>query len=458
MAGIFPFSQDGGLPPNPAQPNNPAQAFPPTTLPADTSALYYGNGCDVRLRPAVVNSLISEIAATSDRAMIPYRAASLQNLELAVRYLIQRGLARAGLLLEQTETNYAVILDPPLTGYNDLLTLTLVPQMISGETQNSGTVRVNVNNQGYVPLLRNDRAELKRGDLVDGIPLVVAHYDGAFYHIGLANSQVPISLTGTVDGWVRTDGNDVTGDGTANSPDKAFRTLAGAYTTIASKYAASSMLTIVLRLGIPGTYEGVAIGPFGGSVYIVGDLTNPTPYKIGARYWTHYTDCVLFQAVNGYVEGVHLIADHSSDVADWCNLRCSNSMAWAVACNFEWTMDTPGAFLRADYGGLCGFQQTLNFMGNGHNGWHGIYADTSALPGSGTLAPAILNFTNCAFTQGGYCAVNLGSIANNSVTVTQSGCTGPRYLVQDNSVIRAVGQTLPGNAAGVTMQNGVFVP
>jgi len=458
MAGIFPFSQDGGLPPNALQPNNPAQAFPPTVLPADTSALYYGNGCDVRLRPAVVNSLISEIAATSDRAMIPYRASSLQNLETAARYLIQRGLPRSGLMIEQTETNYAVLLDPPLTAYTDLLTLTLLPQMQSGATQNSSYVRVNVNSQGYVPLLRNDRYELKRGDLIDGIPLIVAYYDGAFYVVGFVNSQVPISLTGTVDGWVRTDGNDITGDGSANSPDKAFRTIAGAYNAIASRYAASSMLTMVIRIGIPGTYEGAAIGPFSGAVYIVGDLSNPTPYKIGARYWTHYSDCIEFQSIAGYIEGVHLLADHASDLNDWTSLRSYNASTWAVNCNFEMQFDVIGGFARADYGGLLSFQGPHNFYGNGHSMHYALFADTASLPGTGILGPATLNFANCVFIMGGFCAANLGSIANTSTTVTQSGCTGPRYNVQDNSVIRAVGQTLPGNANGTTSENGLFIP
>jgi len=99
MAGIFPFAQDGGLAPNPSQPNNPAQAFNPNPPPLDTVALYYGNGCDVRLRPAVVNSLISEIAATCQRAGLAYRASSLGNLQTAVAYMIQRGVHRATSLI-----------------------------------------------------------------------------------------------------------------------------------------------------------------------------------------------------------------------------------------------------------------------------------------------------------------------------------------------------------------------
>ena len=52
--------------------------------------------------------------------------------------------------------------------------------------------------------------------------------------------QVPLTATGAVDAWVRTDGNDATGDGTANSPDKAFRTIEGAWNAVGGRYAAGT--------------------------------------------------------------------------------------------------------------------------------------------------------------------------------------------------------------------------
>src|SRR5215472_6700511 len=100
MSGIFPQSQHGGLPPNPNDPNLPVQAFLPTIPPADTAALYYGNGCDVRLMPYVLNSIISEIASTVDRGEVAYRFSSLRNQELAIRYLIQRGMPMGGVMVQ----------------------------------------------------------------------------------------------------------------------------------------------------------------------------------------------------------------------------------------------------------------------------------------------------------------------------------------------------------------------
>jgi len=137
-----------------------------------------------------MNSLISEIAATADRAARPYNPASLTNLETAVRYLIQRGLARAALLLEQTQNHYTGVLDPAAAAYNDYMTISFVPQMSLGP-DNQGIVRINLNSLGYVPLLRNDGEEMQAGDLHTGIPFIAIYFKGAFHYAGLVNSQLP---------------------------------------------------------------------------------------------------------------------------------------------------------------------------------------------------------------------------------------------------------------------------
>ena len=182
--GIFPQQNDGGIAPNKEDLSNPTQAFPPSTPstePIDTSALYYGNGCGVKLRPHVMNSIISELAATMDRASVAYRVASLQNLETAIRYLIQRGLPRGERMYTQDAVNFTVTLDPPATHYNDYMTLTLVPHIPDGAQQNAGAVRINVNDLGYVPLRRNDGSEMQAGDLHHDRPLIAICVNCIFY-------------------------------------------------------------------------------------------------------------------------------------------------------------------------------------------------------------------------------------------------------------------------------------
>ncbi len=92
MSGIFPNTADGGLAPNATDTNNPSHAYDPNTEPLNTAALYYGNGCDVRLRPEVVNAIISELEGVVDIADRAYDHSKLNNLQVAARYLIQRGL------------------------------------------------------------------------------------------------------------------------------------------------------------------------------------------------------------------------------------------------------------------------------------------------------------------------------------------------------------------------------
>ena len=68
--------------------------------------------------------------------------------------------------------------------------------------------------------------------------------------------------------------------GTANSPDKAFRTIEGAWNAVGGRYAASPLFSINIRLGIPGNYERAYLGAYGGNVAIMGDPNNKSAYRI----------------------------------------------------------------------------------------------------------------------------------------------------------------------------------
>ena len=454
MSGIFPYSQDGGLPPNPGQPNNPAQAFPPTITPLDTSALYYGNGCDVRLRPHVVNSLISEIAATADRAQYPYRASSLQNLEFAVRYLIQRGLARGALLVQQTPFYYAAALDPPALAYNDFMTITFVPQMGAGDTQNQGYVRVALDSLPYVPLLRNDGQELQAADLRPGVPFIAAYYQGAFHVVGLSASQVPLILVGSVNFWIRPDGNDTTGDGTANSADRAFRTINGAWAAVGSRYAASPNATIILRLGVPGDYAYGNVGPCGSTLTLYGDPNNAAAYRVLSEEHTY--DTLTFRAVGCNslnLVGVNFVLQSSVPKANGAHciwiantsisldrvqftLEASNTNGFVVYTTLSSTLNTAIA-------------TTIRIVGNNNTIVDGLVSSyASQMPGAAQgPAPTLWHWENIHFSGAGYAAQLSSSITLGNHTVELINTVGPRYHAEDNSTI-STGQPYPGNAAG----------
>jgi len=461
MAGIFPYSQDGGLPPNPGQPNNPAQAFDPTIPPQDTSALYYGNGCDVRLRPAVVNSLISEIAATADRAGSPYKAASLQNLEFAVRYLIQRGLPRGALLVATNPFNFTVTLDPVPAAYTDLMTLTLVPALAPGDTQNQAYVRVNVNGLGSVPLLRNDGGELHAADLLQGKPLVATYYQGAFYLIGLAASQVPLVKIGGIDVWVRTDGNDATADGTTNTPDKAFRTIQAAWNSVGARYAATPLFSINIKLGIPGTYEGAAIGPFGGAIVVMGDINNRWNYRIS----TFDMGQGLYGAldVNGVTQfamyGITLLVDSPTNRI--ASLFVGQTLVGLYNVGFDVLYDNTQAALVSLMTSSSTQQGAydVTFRGNGHTIGGAIEVNGSQWGGSGDLNGCTLTTTDLNITIAYAISTKLSTIEFLQTTMQTTNVTGKQYAVDTNSLLIKHGLTVPGTIAGTvdTATGGVVV-
>ena len=456
MAGIFPLAQDGGIAPNPSQPNNPAQALAPNPPPLDTAALYYGNGCDVRLRPHVLNSIISEIAATCQRAGIAYRASSLDNLETAVAYMIQRGVHRGAALVEQTAFYYNAVLDPPVLAYNDCMTVTFVPIMQSGEVQNQSYVRISLNGLSYVPLLRNDHQEVHAGDLLPGSPFIAVYYQGAFFYAGLCSSQVPLVLVGSINFWVRPDGNDSTGDGTANTADKAFRTIAGCWAAVGARYAASPAAVINIRLGVPGDYVGATLGPFGSVLQLMGDPNNAAAYRI-----LNMTDdpngTVTIRPVgcnNIYLVGINLvIQDPVLRPNGVHGIWAANSSITIYNSQFTAEIDNTSAnYITANLStSLNTVPDTdIRMIGNNHTIGNGIsmcYASHFAGTGAGP-PPTRWYWENVHFAGAGYVTEMASTITLGNHTVTLSNTVGARYSAHHNSSITPP-SPYPGNAAGV---------
>jgi|GEM_PF-1915682 len=461
MTGIFPLPQDDGLPPNPAQPNNPAQAFDPTIPPVNTAALYYGYSCNARIRPPVPNSLISEIAATVDRAGRAYDPSSLQNLEFAIRYMIQRGLPRGALIVAQNPFNFTVTLDPVPPAYSDFMTLTLVPALAGTDTQNQGYVRVNVNGLGSVPLLRNDGGELHAADMLQGKPFIATYYQGAFYLVGLAASQVPLVKIGGIDVWVRTDGNDATGDGTTNTPDKAFRTIQAAWNSVGARFAATPLFAVNIKLGIPGTYEGAAIGPFGGAIFVTGDINNRWAYRIS----TFDIGQGLYASldVNGVTQfamfGITLLVDSPTNRI--ASLFVGQTLVGLYNVGFDVLYDNAQAALVSLMTSSSTQQGNydVTFRGNGHTIGGAIEVNGSEWGGSGDLRGCTLTTTDLNIAIAYAISTKLSTIEFLQTTMQTSNVTGKQYAVDTNSLLLKHGLTVPGTIAGTvdTATGGVVV-
>jgi hypothetical protein len=445
MSGIFPNSNDGGLPPNTSDPQNPTHAYPPVTDPTETAALYYGNGCDVRLRPEVVNSLISEIEAIADRAQVSYRASRLTNAELAIRYIVQRGLPK-GTGLTGGPNSYNAALDPTMTAYNNYMVLAVVPQI-----GNAGAVRLNVDGKGPVPVFRNDGLELRQFDWGVGVPQLIGYYNGAFYMLGLVASQVYLRLPDTLNIWVRTDGNDATADGTVNTPAKAYRTLQAAWNSLSTRFVGTPTASVNFYLGIPGTYENAVIGPFGnGWISITGDVANMAAYRI-KQSATNFGTCISLLDCNCLIQGVTFQGDNPVTLGNSPMLLVGGTCQ-LKACRFDYLATHPGnQFIQV--GGYCSPVNgtTIEFRGNGHPVTFGILLTSGGQWGypNPTLPAATLYFDNIGYVNAGIQIQKSSGMELGPTNIAFTNVSGCQFGVGGLSFLMAGGHTLPGTVAGV---------
>jgi hypothetical protein len=140
---------------------------------------------------------------------------------------------------------------------------------------NSVNVDFKVDSLAPAPLTRNDGLPLQQWDLIkDEILLLVFNQDH-WQVMRLVRSQVFFKITQNLILYVRTDGDDVNGDGSANTPTKAFKTVQRAVDYVKASFLIGGR-TVTIQLGIPGTYVGqVGVANIPGRLVIRGDPSNP---------------------------------------------------------------------------------------------------------------------------------------------------------------------------------------
>jgi len=176
---------DSGVPPGEAINTLPEVS----SNPACRELWYSTSRCQPRFDPPAANAMLAEQMNLIMKGEVQYDCASLNNIELAARYLMQRGMTHAAQAIAGP-ADYLANLDPPMTRYNDYLTLVLIPGV-----NNTGAVRINIDGRGLVEVRRNDGLQLEAGDWQAGIPVMVSYYGGMFWMIGLVASQIWGCLT-----------------------------------------------------------------------------------------------------------------------------------------------------------------------------------------------------------------------------------------------------------------------
>jgi hypothetical protein len=442
---------DSGVPPGDAK-----NSLPDVDTKGCDELWYSTSRCQPRFDPAAANAMLAETMNLIMKGEVQYDCIPLDNLEHAVRYIVQRGLPHSG-FMTGGPFDYVLALDPTATRLSDYLTVMVVPQVT-----NQGASRLNLDNLGFKPILRNDGKPLKFDDMTAGYPMFLTYYQGEWYVPNLCKSQVPLIGLGSVNGWIRTDGNDTTGDGTANTADKAFRTIEGAYNAIGSRYAQTPGFSINLRLGIPGTYDAAHIASASNAIQLFGDVARPQDYKIKGRLSTASDGITLnFQICDDVtLWGVTLLIDSPSGI-NHIGLRCVRSTVVVNTCRFEMTTTNPDAgFLQCADGTMLMAGVNHFLGGNGDRKFFltcslgGKYASAGNPPIYNTVHVSDANFDNF-FEVSDLAVVHWGPY---EPVQTAGPVTGPMYRIQTNSILRGGGVTIPGSTAGTVLTGAQFVP
>lgn len=260
MSGMFPAS---GVPATDAH----NTILDPATVNCD-ELWYSTTRCQPRFDPAAANATLSELINLINCAGLEYDCSKLTNLCDAVKALSGRCAFLTG-----GPGAYGAAFAPPLDDGDDDSCCTHVT--ITPNVENNGAATINL-----IPVLRNDLQPFQAGDFRAGVPMDLIYCNGAFICPYMVRSQTPIEYKGQLDYWVRTDGSDATGDGSLNTPDKAFRTIAFAFQTAVARYTRSPDMILNIRLGIPGDYEGAHIYKFPGIIFIYGNNSAPDGYRV----------------------------------------------------------------------------------------------------------------------------------------------------------------------------------
>lgn len=459
MTGMFPGS---GVPPQDAK----NSILDPDTINCDE--LWYSTSrCQPRFDPAAANAELAELINTINAGEVSYDCAKLDQLQLAINYIAQRGLM-SGAVTAAGPLNYTVAFTPPVTRYHDFLQIKVTPNVV-----NAGPVNLDVNGLGLTDVVRNDGNELREADFPAGVPMILIYYAGKWVVPYFVRSQTPIEYKGTLDYWVRTDGSDLTGDGSANSPTKAFRTINFAFQTAIARYTRSPDMVLNIRLGIPGDYEGCRIGKFPGFVNLIGDKVAPAGYRI---HCTVDGCCIFAEGSTLRTEGVNCILDalatltgagpfgvfaYQNSFVSFNNGRMEQLVnGHAIASGF---FESGGGKLQINEGSVV-------VDGKGHTIAHGMGSQgTGSFTGcSGAVTPNNLTITwiQCNFVVAAYWAYALAGVGVTNdvisgvplVTVVDSGCVGSEYNATVNSFVYAGGKVIPGATAGTVGSGGVFQP
>jgi len=437
---------ESGVPPEDARNSIPNEV----EASVNCDELWYSTSrCQPRFDPAAANAMLAELINLINKGEVVYDCSRYDQVQFAVRYLIQRGLTK-GAVLQAGPNNYVTTLDPTMTRYNDLMVLCVVPKL-----GNAGAVLLDIDGRGNKKVVRNDGLDLVKADWLPGVPYPIGFWNDRWWMLCMVASQVP--KMGHVITWIRTDGSDITGDGTENKPEKAYRTINGAWAAVATNYVATPSTSINFILGCPGVYEGGIIANFTGNVSLTSVDHNRSTYIIATSTGALGSSIASMNA-NLAISDVTLRLNGGAGAVCAASGYNGNMILTNVAC--EVVSGSPsGAVFGLFNGGRMTFLGITDVYGVGQQsiGYVWIVQQRAGYEGSGG-GGNVLQIRNLTATNAVASVTELSLFSFAATSVIESSVLGPEYSISENSVYKAFGQAIPGSTPGTAATGAQFVP
>lgn len=301
-----------------------------------------------------------------------------------------------------------------------------------------------------VGLFRNNATPIVKGDLPPGSWTVV-FFDGTNFRLLGPGWAEFAPAAGPQTLYVSPAGDDNTDDGT--TPATAFRQIRAAALASVSRFPLS-VVTIVID---DGGYNAIgSIPSIGGTLILVGNEASPANVLVsgtaaagrGTNEFSAGTIVARGITFQNTGTTAHTVAISSG------NLTLFNSRLVSTTNNVGYY------HLYSNLGASISVRDGNSAQGN----MAGLFGASGGNISIGSISAAV-PFTiigSPTYATATAVATNLGTIGLlPGVTFPGGSVTGPRYRVEDNSVINASGNgenAFPGSTAGLKFDNGVYKP
>lgn len=375
--------------------------------------------------------------------IVPEVGSDDDGLTKSVQQLVQRG--QPVFAVDTGARNHLVVtLAPALREYKAGAALRVLAKF-----SNDGPADIVVNGLAPRAIRRPTLQALSANDIPASGVIEICDDGAQFQLISAGAGAVTGVPLGNPTLYVRTDGNDTTGDGSANTAAKAFATIQGALTYAQNVWSLGGK-KLFIQLGNPGAYTGFVnvANPVTG-ITITGDPGNPGSYVILAPSGVSgFSQVVSAQGASLALVGVTVSTNGRTDIQGiQASYDAFISLSYVVVAS---TATTPFYALCATQGGSISVAGPITVNGS----WGAAFM----MQGGGNIAVQ----TGATATLGG------GSFSTGVIYAAGSGASftligrlagtasGNSYYVIVNASVQSFGGFIPGSGSGVVNSGGQF--